>query len=56
MDCKRSSYETVCDLGHLARMDGEEWPNKVEAPGRMPRGRPRLRWNDVVKSDTREYI
>lgn len=40
--------------GHLIRMDHHQWPKKVlevEAPGTRPKGRPRLRWNDVIKAD-----
>ena len=43
--------------GHVRRREEEHITRlamSVEVPGRRPRGRPKLRWTDKVKSDLRE--
>ena len=40
--------------GHLRRMDEEKWPRKIlnfEVNGSYPRGRPKKRWFDNIRSD-----
>ena len=41
-------------FGHLQRMDTNIWSRRVNdyvVPGILPRGRPQLRWSDVITTD-----
>ena len=43
-------------FGHLKRMNPQTWPVKVltyEVDGKLPIGRPKLRWDEVTKKDLR---
>jgi hypothetical protein len=40
--------------GHLHRMDDQLWPKQIlnfNVEGTIPRGRPKLRWSDVINKD-----
>ena len=44
-------------LSHLLRMDKNVWPRRVNdyvVPGILPRGRPQLRWSDVITKDLKD--
>ena len=44
-------------FGHLERMEGDNWVSKCRdlvVPGANPRGRPRKKWQEVIRTDLRQ--
>ena len=44
-------------FGHLQRMDRNVWPRRVNyyvVPRILPRGRPQLRWSDVITKELKD--
>ena len=54
---KRQVRSRLQWAGHVERMADDRLPKRaaeLREPGRMRRGRPRLRWEDCVKRDVRK--
>ena len=50
-------WRSLRHFGHLRRMDENVWPRRVNyyvVPGIFPRGRPQLRWSDVITKDLKD--
>ena len=50
-------WRSLRHFGHLRRMDENVWPRRVNCyvvPGILPRGRPQLRWSDVITKDLKD--